>query len=113
MAKSLNFNNVVKQYLTVTLSDENNTRLLIGTPTKAVMDELLYFQSTLTELAETESNEVIIDALYRTCAKIMSRNKAGITITSDYLAGILDFEDILTFITSYSEFVSEIINSKN
>ena len=53
MAKSLNFNNVVKQYLTVTLPDENNTRLLIGTPTKAVMDELLYFQSTLTELSET------------------------------------------------------------
>ena len=45
--KSLNFNNVKNTYLKVTLADDNNTTIMIGTPTKAIMDDLVLLQSGL------------------------------------------------------------------
>lgn len=111
MAKSLNFNNVQKRYLTVTLADEKNTTLMIGTPTKAIMGELTRLQEGLEGVEE--NNAEATDALYEACAQVMSRNKAGITITADYLANIFDFEDIIIFFNAYMEFIGEITDSKN
>lgn len=113
MAKMLNFNNVKKRYLTVTLPDDKNTVLLVGTPTKAIMDDLVLLQSSIETISDDETNVEATNDLYEACAKIMSRNKAGVTITAEYLAAVLDFEDITIFLNAYMDFIGEVVDSKN
>lgn len=113
MSKSLNFNNVKKQFLTVTLADEKNTTLMIGTPTKAIMDDLTLLQKSMNSINDDESNAEATDDLYNACARVMSRNKAGVKITKEFLAEIFDFEDITIFFNAYMDFIDEVIGSKN
>lgn len=113
MAKSLNFNNIRKKYLTITLADEKNTTLMIGMPTKAVMDELVTLQSDLETISKGDNGTEVTEELYRSCAKIMSRNKGGIQITKEYIETIFDFEDIMIFFEAYMGFISEATNEKN
>ena len=113
MAKPLNFNNVKKQFLTITLADEKQTTLMIGTPTKAIMDDLTLLQNSMNSANDTDSNKEATDDLYNACARVMSRNKAGVKITKEFLAEIFDFEDITIFFSAYMEFIDEVIASKN
>lgn len=113
MSKSLNFNNVKKRYLSVTLADENNTTLLIGTPTKALMDDLTRLQDDLKAIGDEANNTEALNDLFASCARIMSRNKGGIKITKEFLEGLFDYEDIMIFFNAYIDFVSELANSKN
>lgn len=113
MAKTLNFNSVKKQFLTVTLADEKNTVLMIGTPTKAIVDDLTLLQDSLNAVNKNENNTVVTDDIYNACARVMSRNKTGVKITKEYLAEIFDFEDIILFFNAYMDFIDEVIASKN
>lgn len=113
MAKPLNFNNVKKKYLTVTLADEKKTTLMIGTPTKAIMDDLLLLQSSLETINEDETNVEATDDLYLACAKVMSRNKGGIKVTKEFLENLFDFEDIMIFFEAYMDFIGEVTDVKN
>lgn len=110
MAKALDFNTLKKQYLTVTLADEEKTKLMITTPTKAVLDSFLSVKDSLS--ADGMGDEAI-DELYALVAKLMSHNKTGKKITSDILAECMDFEDIVVFIRAYTDFIAEVTNSKN
>lgn len=110
MARSLDFNNIKKKYLTVTLADEAKTVLLVGTPTKALLDNLLSMQDSLTDESLTDD---AIDDLYEICAKILSRNKAGKVITTQTVQELFDFEDIIFFIRAYTDFISEVSGVKN
>lgn len=110
MAKTLNFNNLKKQYMTVTLPDEKKTTLMVGTPTKKIMDEFISMGS---ELENAGNDEEAMGELYALTAKIMSRNKGGITVTAEQLEESLDFEDIIVFIKAYTEFISEVSGRKN
>ena len=114
MSKALNFNTVKKQYLTVTLADDKKTTLMIGTPTKSVMNDLVLLQASV-EAINDDTNPEVIDDLYRACAKVMSRNKAGLEITKEALEEIFDIEDITIFFNAYMEFLDEVMsaNSKN
>lgn len=113
MAKVLNFNKVQKSYLPVTLADEKETTILVGTPTKAIMDDLIVLQSTIDEIGEDGTNETATGELFEACAKIMSRNKGGVKITREYLESVFDFEDIMIFFHAYMDFISEVVNQKN
>ncbi|MFQ8652495.1 hypothetical protein [Hominilimicola sp.] len=113
MAKPLNFNNVKKKYLTVTLADEKKTTLIIGTPTKAIMDDLLLLQSSLETINEDETNAEATDDLYLACTKVMSRNKGGIKVTKEFLENLFDFEDIMIFFEAYMDFIGEVTDVKN
>lgn len=113
MAKPLNFNNVKKQYLTVVLADDKKTTLLVGTPTKAIMDDLVRLQSSLETISDDETNVEATDDLFDACAKVLSRNKAGIKITKEYLSNVFDFEDVMIFFSGYMDFISEVTGSKN
>lgn len=113
MAKSLDFTKLKKRYLTVTLADEKTTTIMIGTPTKAVMDDLLAIRSTLDNVEGDDVDADVMSDLYDVCAKVMSRNKGGVKITADHLAECLDFEDILIFFSAYMDFVGEIADEKN
>lgn len=111
--KALNFHNVKKEYWTVTLPDEKETVIMIGTPTKALLSEITSLQSALTTLTENHGDINAIDEIYGICAKIMSRNKGGITITREYLESIFDFQDIMLFFNGYMEFIGEAMSRKN
>lgn len=112
MAKTLNFNNVKKQYLPVTFADENNTTIFVGTPTKAIMDDLTLLQASIEELSEDGANTETGE-LFEACAKIMSRNKTGAKITREFLESVFDFEDIAIFFHAYTDFIGEVIGQKN
>lgn len=110
MSKPLNFNNLKKKFLTVTLADEENTTLMLTTPTKAVLDSFIALKDTITG---DELEDETLDELYSICAKILSRNKAGKVITKEKVEEMFDFEDVLTLIRSYTEFISEVTSGKN
>ena len=113
MGKVLDFNKLKKRYLTVTLADKERTTIMIGTPTKKTVDELLALKYNLEELKDDYGNEESTDELYKACAKIMSNNKGGIEISKEKLEDTFDFEDIMVFFNAYMEFVKEITNAKN
>lgn len=110
MAKTLNFNQLKKQYLTITLPDERATVVMVGTPTKAVMDRFIAMQNELT--GEAMGNEAI-NELYDICHKILVRNKMGVPITREMVNEMFDFEDIVVFLRSYTEFMNEVTGGKN
>lgn len=112
MAKALNFNTVKKNYWTVTLPDEKQTTLMIGTPTKALIGELMTLQETIEDMRD-DINDETMGELYRICAKILSRNKTNTKITVDDIEDVFDFEDIVILFDAYTSFVSEVCRSKN
>lgn len=111
MSKTLDFTKVKKEYLTIKLNDTKNTTLLVGTPTKAILNEFIAINEKVSE-EDGADNEAIND-LYRVCARVMSFNKTGIKITAEYLETFFDIEDILIFFNAYGEFLTSITNSKN
>lgn len=110
MAKPLNFKKIEKSYLPITFNDEKGTTILVGTPTKAILDEFISYQDKIDDL---EENRDATNDLFEICAKTMSRNKTGAKITRKYLESVFDMEDIKIFFHAYIEFISEIVNSKN
>lgn len=110
MANSFDFNALKKRYFTVTLNDENKTKLFITTPTKKVLDNFVSMKNTL-EASSVQGDA--IDELYDIVAQIMSHNKTGFVVTRDLVEELLDFEDIAVFINAYTNFISEVTGSKN
>ena len=111
MSNSFNFNSIKKQFLTTTLPDENNTTILVLTPNKKLMDELVHLESTLQN--SNAAAETVIDDLYSLVAKLMSCNKGGVVITKDKLEECVDFEDLIAYFKVYTSFVHNITSSKN
>lgn len=109
MAKSLDFNKIKKNYLNITLNDENQTKLSVFTPTKILMSELM---SNLPDDMSNTSEEDLAE-LYDLSARLMSRNKQGITVTGEQLEEILDVEDLVIFFNAYTDFITELMNEKN
>ena len=110
MAKTLDFKALKKQYLTVKLGDEKNTVLMVGTPTKTVLDSFLGMKDSL---IDGNVGDEAIEELYEVVAKIMSHNKGGVKITKEEIEALLDFEDIIVFVRAYGDFISEVTGSKN
>lgn len=103
---SLNFNSIQKQYLTVTLRDENKTTIMICNPSKKLLTEITSVDALVKNISNDSDGEKEIDALYEVCAKVMSRNKGGIKIEKELLEDIFDIEDIMIFLKAYMDFVS-------
>ena len=113
MSKTVNFNTLNKKYLPITLNDKEKTTIMIGMPTKRIMDSLMALQANLEVVSEDASNMDVMDDLYESCAVIMSRNKMGVPVTKEKLEDVFDFEDIVVFFNAYMEFVTEAVNQKN
>lgn len=111
MAKTLDFTARKKEYLTVKLADEKKTVLMIGTPTKEILEEFIEINEKVSD--EDGVDKETLNDLYRICARVMSFNKGGIKITDKYLAGFFDLEDIMVFFNAYSDFMEAVTNSKN
>lgn len=111
MAKTLDFTTRKKEYLTVKLNDDKKTVLMIGTPTKAILSEFIAMNEKIDEDGGADAEA--INDLYHVCAKVMSFNKGGIHITSDYLSDFFDIEDVMIFFNAYSEFMASVTKGKN
>lgn len=111
--KTLDFNKIKKEYLTVTLNDEKSTTIMVGTPGKALMTELMSLQEYIKEYEAGEVSEETLDNLYIICAKVMSRNKANVRISKEQLEEIFDIEDIIIFFNTYLDYIKGLANSKN
>lgn len=111
MAKTFDFNKLKAKTMTVILSDEHKTTLVLKTPTKALYDEM---REARNEFNNVNDEDELHTALYEVTAKIMSNNKAGIEITPEKLRELYDeVEYIKAFLTAYTEFVNENTRSKN
>lgn len=110
MAKTFNFNNVQKQYFTTTLPDEKQTTIMICTPTKELMGEILSLGSIITPENMTDEK---LDSIYTVCSKIMSHNKGGIKIPKEFIAKSIPLDHLITFIGEYATFIKEASNLKN
>lgn len=112
MAKPLNFNNIKKRYMTVTLADKDKTCVMITTPTKAILSQMVELQENIEQI----DNELeLLDEMYSLVAQIMSRNKGGIEVPQSLIESCMDFDDLKIFISAYFEFVQELKqeNAKN
>jgi hypothetical protein len=109
MSNVLDFNKVKKNFLRVILPDEQRTEIKVLTPTKSLLTELT---TMLPEGGETPTEDDI-NALYAFCARLMSRNREGLAVTGEQLADCLDFEDLMTFLDTYTTFVTGLTDSKN
>ena len=114
MSKPLNFNNVKKRYLTVTLADEKQTTVMISAPTKRVLSALIGLKDTMKEIEDTNNiSEEILDELYSLTAEIMSHNKGGVKIQEELLEEVVDFDDIMTCFDADMDFMNEETVGKN
>lgn len=111
MAKTLDFTTRKKEYLTIKLNDAKKTVLMIGTPTKKILDDFIAINDLMSD--DNGADNEAIDEIYNVCAKIMSFNKGGIEISAEYLSGFFDLEDVMYFFNAYSEFMTSITSSKN
>ena len=113
MDKSLNFNTAPKRFLNVTLADDKNTTLMVEMPTKSIMRQLFAVQGQMEGAGAGKISMGLLDDIYAVCAAALSRNKAGVVISQDYLEELFDFDDILLFFGAYSEFVGEAASAHN
>ena len=113
MSRIIDFNKQKKEYLTIKLRDKKQTTLLIGTPTKEILQEFIAIQENIEN--EGGADAEAINDLYHICAKVMSFNKGGIKITGDYLSKECEFdlEDIYIFYNGYMEFLASVTSAKN
>jgi hypothetical protein len=110
MANTFDFNKVKLKTMNVTLSDEKKTTLIITTPDKKLMEELKSFKNLTQNLDETD----VLDSLYELAAKIMSRNKNGVKVSAEMLKELYDnIGYIIAFLNAYTDFVKDLIGSKN
>jgi hypothetical protein len=105
----LDFTKLQKKVLNIKLIDGNE--ILVRMPTKRVFDMLMDLQENLQNLKIEDKAQIAL--VYDLTAKVLSNNLFGKKIDSDYLADLLDVEDISILFASYVEFVVGKVNDPN
>lgn len=100
-----------KSYLKLTLPDEEETKLSVMQPTKELFGKMTDMSANIGTM--TGSDYTALDEVYEVCAELISRNKEGVYMTRAQLEELLDFEDIVVLLRTYSEFVASIMSEKN
>ena len=107
----LDLTNHKKTYLQLTLPDKKETVLNIMQPTKELFTKMTEMSTRIGGMVGNELDA--LNEVYEVCAELISRNKENVSFTREELESILDFEDIVVFLRTYSAFVSEIVFGKN
>lgn len=105
----LDFTKTKKKFLNVKLIDDNT--ILVRMPTKKVFDILINLQNNLQALKLDDKDQ--IEFIYELIAEILSNNLENKRIEPDYIAGILDIEDIQALFMAYIQFVTGYTNDPN
>lgn len=114
MKRVLDFNTVERPTLELVFRDEARTRVRVGMPTEALIQELQSFTPGMQDTMRT-GNEEGQALTYDLMARLLSFNREGIKITGEELRGKydIDLELLAIFFSEYWDFVSEIVNAKN
>lgn len=105
----LDFTKSAKRSMNVILIDGQS--LMLRMPTKRVFDALVGIRSRISTLQMDDMES--INEVYELLAVIMSNNLTHTKITVDYLADIIDFEDISRLYTDYMQFVTGVASDPN
>lgn len=112
--KSLNFNQLQRPILELTMMDKDQTVINVTTPTMDLLEEL---ETALPQFEDTakEGNKAAVQAIYDLAARLISCNLSFIPVTAEelrtkYRMG-LDYMQV--FFSAYMDFVSGIYNQKN
>ena len=108
---TLDLRNHNKTYLKLTLPDEKETSLRVMQPTKELFTRMTEMSVRVGGMTGNDLDA--LSEVYEVCAELISRNKEGIAFAKEEIESILDFEDIVVFLRTYSTFVSEIVLGKN
>lgn len=105
MAKTLDFNTLKKNFITITLRDKKKTKLNVLPPSKRLYEDIQIIRSRLIDMIDLPIEEVeekdVVGEFYEAVAHAMSRNKENIEVTKEMLEKMLDFHDIWTFLDLY------------
>ena len=105
----LDFTQSAKRYLAINLID--NQLIRVRMPTKRVFDALLGLKDHLTGLSADDGRQ--LTEIYDLIAVVLSNNLEHQPITSEYLAELLDIEDVQTFFQGYMAFINGVISDPN
>jgi len=114
MRKTFDFNSYDKPELEITLKDPDSTKIVLCTPTVALIERLQVAASDIKEVVK-EGNENGISAMYGLMADLINCNIDGITVTGEELRSKYKMElvDVIVFYSLYMDFVDEIKAAKN
>jgi hypothetical protein len=105
----LDFTKSVKQHFLVNMID--NQMIRVRMPTKRAFTALIELQDKLANLITLNTNMAAqLEEIYDLCAKVLSNNLDQKEIGSEYLADLLDLEDLRIFSKTYSDFVNSVLN---
>lgn len=111
---SLNFNQIHRPVLELTMADEAQTVIKVTTPNEALVREL---EASLPELKGVleAGDEESIRACYDLVARLINCNRSFITVTADQLREQykMDLEYLVMFLSAYMDFIGGIANAKN
>lgn len=118
MAK-LDFNQINRPVLELTMMDKERTVITVTTPTEGLVEEL---QTTLPELQKifAPGDQGTVDAAYDLASRLISCNKQGLQVSADDLRSkywpadrLTNLENLVFFFSAYTDFIEEINNAKN
>lgn len=114
MRKTFDFNSYDRPELEITLKDDAQTKVVICTPTVALIERLQTAASEIKGVVSKGDDEGI-NAMYNLMAELVNCNVSGITVTSEELRGKYKMElvDVIVFYSLYMDFVEEIKAAKN
>lgn len=114
MAKTLDFNTIIRPTLPLVMRDENHTEITVTAPTEALVEELQDIGPELGKILGDNSPQSI-EAVYSLAARLISCNRNGLQVTAEDLRGKykLNLEAMLIFYNVYLDFINEIKNAKN
>ena len=114
MAKTLDFNTLAPQTLTLVMRDEDKTRIEVGVPTEHLVEQLQQIAPQLNRMVQDPGKAENQD-IYELAARLISCNHSGVTVTAVELRDKyrMNLEMMVAFYNAYVGFINEITNEKN
>ena len=105
-SRKVDFGKLKRSFYTTTLKD--GTVLVVNMPEKRVFERM----QSITEVEEDE--DIKYNDLLTLLAEILSNNKAGKEITTEYLENEkYDIEELVEYLKDYGQFVNSLKNNPN
>ena len=105
-SRKFDFGKLKRRFYTTTLKD--GTVLVVNMPEKRVFERM----QSITEVEEDE--DIKYNDLLTLLAEILSNNKAGKEITTEYLENEkYDIEELVEYLKDYGQFVNSLKNNPN
>lgn len=112
--KTLNFNQLQRPTLELTMMDEAQTVIRVSTPSVGLLEELQAMLPEFEAVARSGNREAI-QAIYDMAARLMNCNCSFITVTGEELRTkyAMGLDSMQIFFSAYMDFVNGIYNAKN